>query len=191
MDWGLEKHLLVPFREQRDKMKEGQWYVVYCYLDEKSFRLVASNKLDKFLNNDDLTVSEGDEVDLLVTRLTDLGWEVIVNNKHRGLVYSNEIFKKVAVGNSMKGYIKTVRSDNKLDVSLEPMGQKILEPTAEKIFKVLMDHGGFLPLNDKSDPRDITRDLEMSKKTFKKGIGTLYKARRIAIKEDGIHALDV
>lgn len=189
LDWGLEKHLFVPFREQRDKMKEGQWYVVYCYLDEQSFRLVGSNKIDKFLNNDDLTIALNDEVDLLVTRLTDLGWEVIINNKHKGLVYSNEIFKRVAVGNSLKGYIKNIRPDNKVDVTLEPIGHKVLEPAAEKIYKVLMDHGGFLGLHDKSDPRDITRDLEMSKKTFKKGIGTLYKARKIEIGEDGIRAI--
>lgn len=189
LDWGLEKHLFVPFREQRDKMKEGQWYVVYCYMDERSFRLVASNKLDKFLSNESLTVSYGEEVDLLVTRLTDLGWEVIINDRHKGLVFSNEIFKRMAVGNAMKGYIKNIRPDNKIDVSLEPLGQKVLEPAAAKIYKVLMDHGGFLGLHDKSDPKDITRELEMSKKTFKKGIGTLYKARKIEIREDGIHAI--
>ncbi len=189
LDWGLEKHLFVPFREQRDKLKEGQWYVVYCYLDEQSFRLVGSNKIDKFLNNDDLSIALNEEVDLMVTRLTDLGWEVIINNKHKGLVYSNEIFKRVAVGKSLKGYIKNIRADNKVDVTLEPIGYKVLEPAAEKIYKVLMDHGGFLALHDKSDAKDISRDLEMSKKTFKKGIGTLYKARKIEIGKDGIRAV--
>ncbi|NNE78209.1 MAG: GntR family transcriptional regulator, partial [Pricia sp.] len=98
MDWGLEKHLLVPFSEQRDKMKEGQWYVVHCYMDDLSFRLVGSNKVDKFLSNDQLTIKERDEVNLLFTRLTDLGWEVIINDAHKGLAYKNEIFKSISVG---------------------------------------------------------------------------------------------
>jgi len=190
LDWGLEKHLFVPFSEQRDKMKEGQWYVVFCYLDDLSFRLVASNKIDKFMSNKDLTVTEEEKVNLMVTRLTDLGWEVIINNVHKGLVFSSEIFQRMAVGQQMDGYIKRIRPDNKIDISLQPQGQKMLEPTAEKIFKVLKDHGGFLPLHDKSDPNEITKVLQMSKKTFKKGIGTLYKARQIEIKGDGIHLVD-
>ncbi|CAM4329993.1 CvfB family protein [Zobellia nedashkovskayae] len=189
LDWGLEKHLLVPFSEQRDKMKEGQWYVVRCYMDEVSFRLVGSNKIDKFLSNDELTVREREEVELLFTRLTDLGWEVIVNDQHKGLVYSNEIYKHVAVGDRTKGYIKNIRLDNKLDISLQPIGEKLLEPAAEAIYKKLMAHGGYLALHDKSDPALIKQELQMSKKTFKKGVGTLYKERKIEIKEDGIHAI--
>ena len=189
MDWGLEKHLLVPFSEQRDKMKEGQWYVVRCYMDEVSFRLVGSNKIDKFLSNDKLTVRERQEVDLLFTRLTDLGWEVIINDQHKGLVYSNEIYKHVAVGDRTKGYVKNIRPDNKLDISLQPIGEKLLEPAAEAIYKKLMAHGGYLALHDKSDPELIKRELQMSKKTFKKGVGTLYRERKIEIKDDGIHAV--
>lgn len=190
LDWGLEKHLFVPFREQREKMKEGQWYVVYCYLDDISFRLVASNKIDKFLSNDELSVRTGDKVSLLVTRLTDLGWEVIVNDRHKGLVFSSEIFQHMAVGQRMEGYIKTIRPDNKLDISLQPQGQKALEPTARKIQKVLEESGGFLALHDKSDPKEISKVLGMSKKTFKKGVGTLYKARQIEIRDDGIHLVE-
>jgi len=115
LDWGLEKHLLVPFREQRNKMQEGQWYVVFCYLDVKSNRLVASNKLDKFLSNDELTVRVREKVDLIVTRQTDLGWEVIINNKHKGLVYFNEVFKDIAIGDVMPGIIKGIRGDHKID----------------------------------------------------------------------------
>lgn len=187
LDWGLEKHLLVPFREQRNNMLEGQSYVVYCYLDEKSFRLVASNKLDKFLNNESLTVKYMDEVDLIITRNTDLGWEVIINNKHKGLVYSNEIFKKVSVGDKIKGYIKHIRPDNKIDVSLQPVGYKSQEPAAEIIFERLRLEGGFLRLHDKSSPEEIKDLLQMSKKTFKKGVGALYRERKIEIKDDGIH----
>ncbi|SHJ69210.1 CvfB family protein [Pseudozobellia thermophila] len=189
MDWGLEKHLLVPFSEQRDKMKEGQWYVVHCYMDDVSFRLTASNKLDKFLDNDSLTVREREKVDLLFTRLTDLGWEVIVNNKHKGLVYANEIYKRVAVGDKCEGYVKKIRADHKIDISLQPIGQNILEPAAHLIYEKVQANGGFLALHDKSAPEDIKRELQMSKKTFKKGVGTLYKARKIEIKPDGIQAI--
>ena len=186
LDWGLEKHLLVPFSQQRDKMREGQWYVVRCYLDEVSFRLVGSNKLDKFLDNDNLTVREREEVNLIFTRLTDLGWEVIVNHLHKGLVYRNEIFKSVKVGDRIKGYIKNIRPDGKLDVSLQPLGEKVLEPAANKILERLAAHGGFLPLHDKSAPDQIKRELQMSKKMFKKGVGTLYKERKIEIQSEGI-----
>jgi len=189
LDWGLEKHLLVPFREQREKMKENQWYVVFCYLDEQSFRLVASNKIDKFLDNEKLMIKSGDQVDLVVTRLTDLGWEVIVNHAHKGLVYSNEVFSKIAVGDKIPGYIKNIRPDNKIDVSLQPIGLENLEPTADKILQSIKANDGFLPLHDKSDPREISKELQISKKSFKKGIGVLYKARKIEIRQDGVYLI--
>lgn len=186
LDWGLEKHLLVPFREQRTKMQEGQWYVVYCYLDDKSQRLVASNKLDKFISNEDLTVNVLDEVALIVTRSTDLGWEVIINNRHKGLVYLNEVYKKIAIGDKIKGYVKNIRPDHKIDISLQAIGYQSLEPAANIIYQKLVTEGGFLALHDKSDPEDIKSQLEMSKKVFKKGVGTLYRERKIEIKENGI-----
>lgn len=190
MQWGLEKHLLVPFREQRVKMKEGQWYVVHCYLDERSGRLVASNKLDRFLSNDTIDLKEWEKVDLVVTRQTDLGWEVIVNEKHKGLVYFNEVFKPINIGDVIPGCIKTIRKDNKLDISLQPLGTKVLEPAAKKIYEVLVESGGFLGLHDKSAPEEIRDIFQMSKKTFKKGLGTLYKDRKIKIESDGISLLD-
>jgi len=189
LDWGLEKHLLVPFREQRTKMQEGQWYVVYCYLDDKSQRLVASNKLDKFINNEELTVNALDEVSLIVTRSTDLGWEVIINNRHKGLVYLNEVYKKIAIGDKIKGYVKNIRPDHKIDISLQPIGYQSLEPAANTIYQRLVAEGGFLALHDKSDPEEIRSQLEMSKKVFKKGIGTLYRERKIEIKENGIQLI--
>ncbi|SHK61415.1 CvfB family protein [Maribacter aquivivus] len=190
MQWGLEKHLLVPFREQRVKMKEGQWYVVHCYLDERSGRLVASNKLDRFLSNDTIDLKVWEKVDLVVTRQTDLGWEVIVNEKHKGLVYFNEVFKPINIGDVIPGCIKTIRKDNKLDISLQPLGTKVLEPAANKIYEVLVESGGFLGLHDKSAPEEIRDVFQMSKKTFKKGLGTLYKERKIKIESDGISLLD-
>ncbi|MDP5230992.1 MAG: S1-like domain-containing RNA-binding protein [Cellulophaga sp.] len=187
LDWGLEKHLLVPFGEQREKMVANQWYVVYCYLDEKSFRLVGSNKLDKFLDNEELTVAVNDEVNLIVTRQNDLGWDVIINNQHKGLVYQNEVFKKIAVGDTIKGYIKHIRPDNKIDVSLQALGYVSVEPAANTIYQILKKEGGYLNLHDKSSPEEISARLQMSKKIFKKSIGTLYKDRKINIKPDGIY----
>jgi len=186
MQWGLEKHLLVPFREQRDKMKQGQWYVVHCYLDHRSNRLVASNKLDKFLNNDNLELKPWDQVALVVTRQTDLGWEVIVNEKHKGLVYFNEVFKTINIGDTIPGCIKTIRHDNKIDISLQPLGSNVLEPAANKIYEVIKANGGFLALHDKSDPNEIRDVMQMSKKTFKKGLGTLYKAKKVELSGDGV-----
>ena len=190
MQWGLEKHLLVPFREQRDKMKEGQWYVIHCYLDERSGRLVGSNKLDRFLSNDSVDLKEWEQVDLVVTRQTDLGWEVIVNERHKGLVYFNEVFKPINIGDVIPGCIKTIRKDNKLDISLQPLGAKVLEPAAKKIYEVLKENSGFLGLHDKSAPEEIRDVFQMSKKTFKKGLGTLYKERKIKIETDGITIIE-
>ncbi len=187
LDWGLEKHLLVPFREQRIPMVEGQWYVVYCYLDEKSFRLVASTRLDRFLDNAQIELKPNEKVSLLVSRSSQLGWDVIIDDKYKGLVYAGEVYKSIKVGDRLQGYIKKIREDGKIDVSLQPLGWKALEPNAQKIFEVLIEKGGYIPLHDKSEPEDIKNLLQMSKKAFKKGIGNLYREKKILIKEDGIY----
>ncbi len=187
LDWGLEKHLLVPFKEQRSKMQEGQSYVVFCYLDEVTFRMVGSNKLDKFLDNSTASFETGDQVEALVTRQSDLGWDVIINDQFKGMVYENEVFKHIAVGDRMTAYVKQQREDNKLDISLQPLGVAVLEPSAKQVMSMLEAHKGFLPLHDKSDPQEIKAYLEMSKKVFKKAIGTLYKNRDISIESDGIY----
>ncbi|WP_224482997.1 CvfB family protein [Robertkochia aurantiaca] len=190
MNWGLEKHLFVPFREQARKMEEGKHYLVYLYEDEKTGRLVGSSKTDRFLSNDEVTVDENQEVDLIVKRFTDLGVEVIINNRHKGLVYQDEIFRKLHLGEHLKGYIKKIREDNKIDVALQVQGVRNLEPSAEKVLKTLKDNGGYLPLHDKSDPETISRELQMSKKSFKKAVGILYKKRRITIEEGGIRLIE-
>jgi len=186
MDWGLEKHLLVPFREQRMKMEQGKKYVVFCYLDEQSFRLTASNKVDKFLDNDTITKQPNDEVSLLISRKTDLGWEAIIDDKHKGLLFFNDVFQEIKIGDSLVGYIKNIREDKKVDLSLIPIGQKMLEPTAAFILEKLEEANGFLALHDKSSPEEIRAKLQLSKKAFKKGIGTLYKERKIKITSTGI-----
>ena len=189
MDWGLEKHLLVPFREQQTKMIEGESYVVFCYLDEKSFRLVASSRLNKFAKNEEISLNPNDEVDLLVSRQSELGWDVIINNKYQGLVFKSEVFQPIQVGATLKGYVKKIREDNKVDVVLKPIGYLGLEPAAKKIFEQLELAGGYISLHDKSAPEEIQEMFQMSKKTFKKAIGTLYRNRKIEIKNDGIYSV--
>lgn len=189
LDWGLEKDLLVPFREQRSEMQKGKSYLVYLYEDEESQRLVATNKWYKFINNEELTVKQDQEVDLVVANSTDLGINVIINHKHVGLVYKNEIFRSLRPGDQIKGYIKLIRPDNKIDVRLQQEGYAHVEPNAEKILQILQSNDGFLALHDGSSPDDIRAQLEMSKKTFKKAIGALYKKKLIDIKSKGIYLL--
>jgi len=191
LDWGMVKELFCPFQEQAFKMKAGGWYLVHCYLDEVTNRLVASSKTNRFLDNKELTVQQFDEVDLIVSHPSDLGMNVIVNYEHLGLIFSEDIFKDISVGDRLKGFVKKVRHDNKLDIVLGKIGYRNIEPNADLVMQSLEDtKDGFLPLNDKSSPDDIKRELQMSKKTFKKAIGTLYKQRMITIDSDGIRLIE-
>jgi predicted RNA-binding protein (virulence factor B family) len=187
LDWGLEKDLFVPFREQARPMEKGKRYLVYMYLDEKSNRLVGTSKINQYLSNEELTVEQGEEVDLIISHITDMGINVIINEQHKGLMYKDEVYEDLRTGDRMKGYIKTIRPGNKIDVSLQKAGFENIEPNAEKILDELRANRGFLRLNDESHPEDIKTVLRMSKKTFKKAIGTLYKQKLIEIKEDGIY----
>jgi len=188
MDWGMEKDILVPFKEQARPMEKGKRYLVYLYNDEKTNRLVASSKTNQFLNNETLTVEKGEEVELIVSHITEIGINVIINEKHKGLLYKDEVYDdSIRTGDRMRGYIKNIRPDNKIDVSLQKQGYESIEPNAEKILDELRASRGFLRLNDNSHPEDIKTVLKMSKKTFKKAIGALYKEKLIEIKEDGIY----
>lgn len=187
LDWGLVKQLFCPFKEQVFKMKAGGWYLVYCYLDEKTERLVASSKTNKFLDNKDLTVDLFEEVELIVSHPSDLGMNVIVNKKHHGLIYSDNIFQDLSIGDKLKGKVNKIRPGNKLDITLGTVGYRGIEPNADRILKELQDRNGFLPLHDKSNPEQIKEILQMSKKNFKKAIGTLYKKRLVDFKDDGIY----
>lgn len=186
MDWGLEKDLFVPFREQLSKMRVGAYYLVHMYLDESSGRLVASQKVRKFLDNRELTIKEGDEVDIIVANESELGVNVIVNQKHAGLIYHDEVFKELRSGDEMKAWVKKIREGNKIDIALQQSGYKSIEPVSGKILDELKQHGGFLPLHDGSDPQEIYETLGMSKKTFKKAIGLLYKQQLLLIEPAGI-----
>ena len=190
MDWGVQKQLFVPFKEQARPMKVGNWYIVYIYMDEQTNRLVGSSKTNKYLNNDSVTLQKFDEIGIMVTHITDLGANVIVNGKHKGLIFINDIFEDIRTGDTMKAFVKSVREDNKIDVVLQSPGYRSIEPNANFILDELKAAGGFMPLHDKSDPQAIKNELGMSKKSFKKAIGTLYKDKQIAIKPDGIELID-
>jgi predicted RNA-binding protein (virulence factor B family) len=188
MDWGMEKDILVPFKEQARPMEKGKRYLVYLYVDEKTNRLVASSKTNQFLSNENITVEKGEEVDLIVSHITELGINVIINEKHKGLLYKDEVYdESIRTGDRAVGYIKNIRPDGKIDVSLQKQGYENVEPNAEKIVDELRASRGFLRLNDNSHPEDIKTVLKMSKKTFKKAIGSLYKDKLIEIKDDGIY----
>jgi len=187
MDWGLEKDLLVPFSEQDRRMQRGSTYLIYLYFDETTERLVGTSRVHKQLERDNVDLKQGEEVDLLLGDATDLGIKVVVNNKYDGLLYHGEIFKTLQLGERRKGYVKTVRDDGKIDVSLEKQGYQNVEPNAQKILDKLKANGGFLPLHDKSSPDMIQTHLEMSKKTFKKAIGALYREKVIRLEGKGIH----
>jgi predicted RNA-binding protein (virulence factor B family) len=190
LDWGLEKDLFVPFQEQARPMEQGKRYMVHMYLDEKTNRLVGSSKINQFLSKEPLHLESGAEVDLIISHITDLGINVIVNGTHKGLVYKNEVYTdSIRPGDKTKGYIKIIRPDGKIDITFNRIGVEAIEENAQVILDELKASRGFLRLNDNSSPDDIKTILKMSKKTFKKAVGTLYKQKLIEIKDDGIHLL--
>jgi len=187
-DWGVSKQLFIPFRNQATKLREGDQYVVHLYLDEKTDRLVGTTKLNPFLVHfADEDIDKGEEVPLLVYQVTDIGYKVIIDNYYSGLIYKNETSEVLKVGQSITGYVKPIRKDQKIDISLTPLGYQNIEPNAKIILEKLQAAGGSLPLNDKTDPIVIREELGMSKKVFKKAIGNLYKNKTIELRDQGIH----
>lgn len=187
MDWGLEKELFVPFREQRHKMEEGRWYIVYLDIDPETDRLFGSNQIEKLLQNDELNLTEGEKVKLLVLKKTDLGFNVIVNDEYKGLIFENEIFKELNIGDKLDGYVKRIREDHKIDISLQPIGyDQFNDANADLVFRILSESDGSLAITDKSSPDEIYTTFGISKKAFKKSLGALYKQRKIIIEPTGI-----
>lgn len=186
LDWGLQKDLLVPFRQQKEEMHQGVSYLVYVYLDEATERIVATTKISQFLNNVPPDYEEGEEVNLIIGNSTELGVNVIINNLHEGLLYKNEIFQELTLGQKLKGYIKKVREDDKIDVALQPGGYEKVTGIAGEILNKLKSAGGFIEANDKSSPESIKHAFGVSKKVFKKAIGALYRDRLITIEDKGI-----
>lgn len=186
MDWGMDKDLLVPFREQPNRMDPGKSYVVFVYLDEQSDRIVASAKLSKFIEQDKIDLQEGDVVDLLIYSETDLGYNAIINNLYSGLIYKNEVYEAIRMGDEIKGFVKHIREDNKIDLSLQKSGFELVDDVKWRILKLMKEENGFLSLNDNSTPEDIKAKLQISKKAFKKAVGALYKERLIKLTSKGI-----
>lgn len=190
MDWGMDKDLLVPFSEQRKEMERDNWYIIYLYLDEETDRLVGSNKWSNFVEKEDIDLEVGQEVDLLIAEGSNLGVKVIIDDTYSGLIFQNEIFHDIHRGDKMKGYIKKIREDGKIDVSLQKQGYKnVIDDFSNKILTEIKSRGGFLNLTDKSAPGEIYAQLEMSKKNFKRAVGGLYKQKMIRIEKDGIYLI--
>ncbi len=186
LDWGLKKDLLAPFSEQKEKMEEGRSYIVYVHLDERTNRIVASSKLNRFMNAQAAGFAEGQSVDLLICSQTEIGYKAIIDNTRWGILYKNEVFQQLRKGQRLPGFIKKVRDDGKIDLCLQLPGYAQIGDAAERIIMTLKSGGGFLPITDKSPSEVIYRVFGMSKKTYKKAIGLLYKRRVIAIEEQGI-----
>lgn len=187
LNWGLMKDLFVPFREQKMKMQKGKRYVVYVHLDEESYRIVASAKVEHYLSAEKPEYQSGQEVNVMVWQRTELGYKVIVENKFSGMLYHNEIFQPLEVGMRLTAFIKQVRPDGKIDLVLQKAGARKVDDFSEVLWQYIKDNDGFTPLNDKTDAEVIYHTFGVSKKTFKKAVGDLYKKRRIVLEEDGIH----
>lgn len=189
LDWGLMKDLFVPKSKQITRMIPNGEYLVKVYLDEQTGRLAATEKLEPFLSNEQLTVKELEEVDLIVYRRTDIGYVVIINNRHTGVLHFNEIYRHITVGDKFKGFIKKIYADNKIDVAAGKPGYGRVEDETDKVKRLLQENDGYLPFYDKSDPEAIYDFFGMSKKTFKMAVGNLYKQRVIALEKTGIRLL--
>ena len=186
LNWGMEKDLFAPFKEQARPMEKDKRYIVTMYLDKQTGRLAASSKINQFLDKEPLDLEVGQEVDLMVSHITEIGINVIINGKFRGLAYQNEVFETVSPGYKTKGYIKTIRPDGKIDVSFQKQGFEAIDDSAQQVLEALKQNDGVLRLNDNSHPEEIKSVLKMSKKTFKKAIGSLYKQKLIDINNEGI-----
>lgn len=186
LNWGLMKDLFVPFREQKMKMQVGRKYVVHAHLDEESYRIVASAKVERYLSKEQPEYASSDEVDILIWQKTDLGFKAIIDNKYSGLLYENEIFTSLETGMEMKAFVKQVREDGKVDLILQKPGFEKIDDFAKTLLDYIKEQGGRINLNDKSPAEDIYDTFGVSKKTFKKGVGDLYKKRLVVLHEDGI-----
>jgi len=190
LDWGLMKDLFVPVSQQLSSMRLGGKYLVKLYLDKQTGRVAATEKIDNQISNDILTVKEGEKVKLQVYRESDIGYVVIVNQVHQGLVYKNEVFTHLHIGQMIdEGFVKKIREDNKLDIGIGKQGVEKLDDDQLKLIQLLKLHKGFLPYHDKSSPEDIYAFFGISKKAFKMNVGILYKAKKITLEEGGIRLI--
>jgi len=190
LDWGLMKDIFVPKSQQLLRMVPGGEYLVKIYIDERTGRVAASEKIDQFLSNDSLSVEAMQLVDLVIYRRTDIGYLVIINNRHTGVLHFNEVFRVIETGDKMKGFIKHIGPDNRIDVVVGRPGYQKVEDETEKILRLLQENNGYLPYHDRSDPDEIYTYFGMSKKTFKMTTGNLYRQRKITFTKTGIKLTD-
>lgn len=190
LDWGLMKDIFVPKSKQISGMMQGAEYLVKIYIDDQTGRVAATEKIEPFLSNDELTVKENDPVDLTVFRRTDIGYLMIINNVHTGVLHFNEIYQNIGVGDKMKGFIKTIRPENKIDVVIGKQGYGRVEDEAGKILRLLLENNDYLPYQDKSNPGEIYDFFGMSKKSFKMAVGNLLKQQKITLTKTGIKRLE-
>ncbi len=189
LNWGLMKDLFVPFREQKMKMQVGKKYVIHAHLDDESYRIVASAKVDRYLSKEKAPYASGQEVDVLIWQKTDLGFKAIINNEYSGLIYESEVFQPLHTGMRLKAYVKQVREDGKIDLMIQRPGMGKVEDFSKILLDYIREQGGFTPMNDKSPADEIYALFGVSKKTFKKAVGDLYKKRLIVLEKDGMRML--
>lgn len=186
LDWGLTKDLFVPFNEQKEKMEEGREYLVHAYFDEKSERIASSSRVERYSGKQKHDYVDEQEVDLLICSETDLGFKAIVDGKYWGVLYGNEVFQNLKYSQKIKGYIKKVREDGKLDLCLDKPGPQRIDSVSQAILDKLNENDGFLEITDKSSPELISQMFGVSKKSYKKAIGALYKRKHIILLDNGI-----
>lgn len=186
LNWGLMKDLFVPFSEQKMKMQVGNKYVIHAHIDDESFRIVASAKVDRYLSKEKTSYQPGEEVNILIWQKTDLGFKAIIENMYSGLLYDSEIFQTLHTGDVLKAYVKQVREDGKIDLILQKPGFEKIDDFSKTLHRYITEHGGWIGLTDKSPAEEIYDTFGVSKKTFKKAVGDLYKKRLILLHEDGI-----
>lgn len=191
MDWGLMKDLFVPKSKQITGMFPGEDYLVKIVIDEQTGRVAATEKFESFLSNEDLSVKELEIVNLVIYRRTEIGYVVIINHKHTGILHFNEVYRDIEIGDNLTGFVKKIYPDNRIDVVIGKPGYDRVEDESEKIIRLLEENNGYLPYNDKSDPKEIYSFFGMSKKTFKMTAGNLYKKRRIIFTKTGIKMVDL
>ena len=188
LNWGLTKEVFCPFHEQKKRMEIGESYIVYIHIDEESYRIVASAKVDKFLSKEIPPYKVGDSVDILIQQKTDLGFKAIVEGKYSGLIYQSELFQNIHTGDRLQAYVKNVRPDGKIDLVLQQHGRRHVRSFSDQLYEYIMQHDGFCPYHDKSPAEDIYEVFQVSKKTFKQAVGDLYKKHKIELLSDGLKA---
>lgn len=188
-NWGMEKHLFIPFKEQHQRLREGDYSIVYMYLDNVTDRLVGSARVNRWLNPDTPIYKKGQKVSVMVYHQNEVGYQVIIEQEFRGIIYTNEVFEPLNIGDRLQAYVRQIRDGGLVDLSYTPLGRSKISSYQERILRELNANDGFIPLNDKADPEQIQQLLQMSKKSFKEAIGGLYRDRIIDFYRNGIRLI--